>query len=123
MNNEKKEELLALMKIPEIEEIILAKMEQVKLIFKDEIRDIYQKKRENIIDFPGKSKNKPRVIHRYCGENVLFVDTTEFIHLSEQEKIEIFNDYFSRDPQIREILMTTFFTNVLPMTEPDVIER
>jgi len=123
MNSEKREELLALMNIPEVAEIMLAKMEQVKLIFKDEIRDVYKQKRENIIDFPGKSSPKPRVIHRYYGEHAVLIDTTEFSQLPDPERQEIFNEYFAKNPQVREILMNMFFTSVLPMTEPDVIER
>ncbi len=122
MKRDKHKELMELMQIPEIEEIVLAKLEQVKLIFKEEIRDNFRGKRQNIIDFPT-GKKKTKLIRRLpMGKHAILIDTTNIKRLSPTEKLELFNETIANDPKIRKILMEIFFVQLLPFTESEMVE-
>jgi hypothetical protein len=123
MTRHKHKELLELMNIPEIEEIMLAKLAQVKLMFKDEIRDSFRDKRKNIIDFPAKQKRKDLIVRRELGEHAILIDTTNFKTLSQHEKIEILNQMMDHDSQIREMILNHFFVKILPFIDSEVMER
>lgn len=116
-------ELMELMKIPEIEKIMLAKLEQAKLIFKDEIRHNFREKRRNIIDFPGKKEKVNPVRRVELGNSAVLIDTTNVKQLTTREKLELFNDTFARDAKARELIMEFFFVKVLPFLERSATEN
>lgn len=122
MTDDKHNELLELMSIPEIEEIMMAKLEQVKLIFKDEIRDKFRQKRENIIEFPGGQQKRKPIQRRPLGEDAVLVDTTILSQCSPAEKLEFFNEILADNPKIRDILMEILFVRILPFVDTDVKE-
>ena len=123
MTSHKHKELMELMNIPEIEQVILGKLEQVKLMFKDEIRDSFRDKRKNIIDFPNKQKKTDLIIRRELGEHAILIDTTKFKTLSQHEKIEILNQMMADDPKIRDMILNHFFVRILPFIDSEVVER
>lgn len=128
---EKISELLELMEIPEIRQIILAKLEQAKLIFTGEIRDFYKRKYPNLLEFPGREQN--RVVekdanstnrnHQDNGNRIEwkyrigFFDTTRYVDLSEDEQIALFQEYFKNNREFRREILYEFFLKKMPYSD------
>lgn len=131
-SDERINELIELMDVPEVRQIILAKFEQTKLIFKNEIREFYKKKYPNLLEFPripltdqnrdmGKTPNH---VNPQDGQNRIewkhrrgFFDTTRYVGLSEEKQVEVFLKYFKTNREFRREILFEFFLKKMPYSD------
>jgi hypothetical protein len=127
-NKEKISELLELMEIPEIHQVILAKLVQAKLIFKKEVQDFYKSKYPNVLEFPEpghrqtadnnsdkQEENKAnRIDWKYKNG---FFDTTRCIELPEDKQIALFQRYFEDNKEFRSEILYEFFLKKMPYSD------
>jgi len=122
--DERVTELMALLEVPEIRQVMLAKMEQAKVLFQEKIQQYYRQRFPNIIEFPG---GTPR--HCLAGLEIdtgqaagqtgqhSFFDTTRCLQLPEEEQINIFLQYFYDHREFRHEILSEFFLKKLPYAE------
>lgn len=132
VSKEKISELLELIEIPEIRQIIFAKLEQAKLIFTREIRDFYKKKYPNLLRFPGSehdkmvekgANNTRNRNHQDKGNRIErtvrrgFFDTTRYVDLSEDDQVAVFQEYFKNNREFRREILYEFFLKKMPYSD------
>jgi len=124
-------ELMGLLEVPEVRQVMLAKMEQTKVLFQEKIQRYYRQKFPNIIEFPG---GTPR--HCLAGvgddrETIFteqadrqpdhhqhnFFDTTRCLQLPEDDQINIFLQYFYEHREFRRDILSDFFLKKLPYAQ------
>lgn len=131
VNKEEISELIELMEIPEIRQVMLAKFEQVKLIFSHEIRGFYKRKYPNLLTFPNIEKkrmvendsgsrndnhqNRRNRIEWKYGRG--FFDTTRYVDLSEDEQVNVFLEYFKNNKEFRREILYEFFLKKMPYSD------
>lgn len=132
IKDERTAELIELMAVPEVRQVILAKFDQAKLIFKNEIKEYYKQKYPNLIEFTRpsfsvakrgqyseESKSSPAPIqHRIERQyRSAFFDTTRYVGLSEEEQIDVFLRYFKNNSQFRREVLYEFFLKKMPYAD------
>lgn len=131
LNNAQTSELLELMEIPEIRQVVLAKLEQAKLIFSKEIKTFYKEKYPNLIKFPGREQiraaandSRGKDANHQTGRNRIewdyrrgFFDTTCYMKLSEDEQIALFREYFDNNKKFRREILYEFFLKKMPYSD------
>ena len=132
VNKEKISELLELMEIPEIRQVIYAKLDQAKLIFAAEIGRFKKNKYPNLLDFPGTKQNrdakketepqedrKSQKVRNRIEWNYKrgYFDTTHYIKLDEDEQIAVFKEYFENNKEFREEILFEFFLKKMPYAD------
>jgi hypothetical protein len=132
VNKKKIGELLELLEMPEISQIIFAKLEQAKLIFAREIHKYKKNKYPNLLEFPAAKQNRvaeqdtdpPEEINH---QNILnriewtykrgFFDTTHYMKLGEDEQIAVFQEYFKNNKEFRKEILHEFFLKKMPYSD------
>jgi hypothetical protein len=128
------------MAIPEVQQIIEAKFVELRLIFKDKIRQGSEQeqipeepKTSNIIRFPLSHKkiadentttiaNTAENIDGTNGTNsdstgaaiLKIVDASGYRYTPEEEQVKTFMDYFNNHQLLRRAILDEFFLRVLP---------
>jgi len=134
-NNAQTSELLELMEIPERRQVVLAKLEQAKLIFSGEIKKFYKEKYPNLIKFTGREQDRTTShdahregMNQQTGRNRIewdysrgFFDTTCYMKLSEDEQIALFRKYFDNNNTFRREILNEFFLKKMPYS--DIYEK
>lgn len=129
-----------LMSIPEVQQIIEAKYVELRLIFKDKLKQDPEQeqnpedpKTSNIIRFPLPHKktldentstitNAANNINGTNGSDcnrsgaaiVKIVDASGYRCTPEEEQVKIFMDYFSNHRLLRRAILDEFFLRILP---------
>jgi len=129
-SKEKVAELLELIEIPEIRQIVLAKFDQTKLLFKEEVREFRREKLKNIVPFPigGEVRDNNKMENSYndreTGEILEkkirdggFFDTTLMTGLSEMEQIEVFLKFFYGKSKFRREVLFEFLLKKMPFLD------
>ncbi|MCK4764153.1 MAG: hypothetical protein KAW12_18280 [Candidatus Aminicenantes bacterium] len=134
LNKEKIAELINLMEVPEIRQTMLAKFEQVKLIFSEEIGKYYINNHPNLIKFPdrmreyrkqeeNKDARTKNTGQREVGKRIEwkcqkgFFDTTRYVGMSEEEQIAVFQEYFKNSSEFRREILFEFFLKKMPYSD------
>jgi hypothetical protein len=133
VDKERMSELLELMEIPEVRQVIFAKVAQAKLIFSGEIKEFYKRKYPNLITFPRKEQIPPAEQvadtanvdrNRRGGHNRIewkskrgFFNTTRYLDLAENEQIDIFQEYFRKSREFRREILYEFFLKKMPYSD------
>lgn len=129
-----------LMAIPEVQQIIEAKFVELRLIFKDKLKQYPEQeqnqeepKSSNIIRFPLPHKknldeNTSTIINtanNIDGTNgtdsdssgaaiIKIVDASGYRYTPEEEQVKIFMDYFNNHRLLRRAILDEFFLRILP---------
>ena len=129
-----------LMSIPEVQEIIEAKFVELRLIFKDKLKQgpeqekkAEESKTSNIIRFPRPHKKKlekntctisstANNVDGITGKDsdsngapiIKIVDASGYRYTPEEEQVKIFMDYFSNHRLLRRAILDEFFLRILP---------
>jgi hypothetical protein len=129
-----------LMTIPEVQQIIEAKFVELRLIFKNKLKQGPQQeqnpeepKASNIIKFPrSHQKNfdeNPSTRSSAANHNdetntadsdssgaaiIKIVDASGYRYTPEEEQIKIFMDYFNNHRLLRRAILDEFFLRILP---------
>jgi hypothetical protein len=129
-----------LMVIPEVQQIIEAKFVELRLIFKDRLKQGREQeqnpeepKTSNIIRFPLANKKNmdedtsttTNAANNIDGTNVSdcsssgatiikIVDASVYRCSPEEEQVKIFMDYFSNHRLLRRAILDEFFLRILP---------
>lgn len=133
VDKERMSELLELMEIPEVRQVIFAKLAQAKLIFSAEIRKFYKRKYPNLIAFPRREQNPAAEQvadtdnsnrNRRDDHNRIewkskrgFFNTTRYLDLAEDEQIDIFQEYFRKNQEFRKEILYEFFLKKMPYSD------
>lgn len=132
VNSDKTNELLELLEVPQIRQVIFAKLEQAKLIFSREIREFKKNKYPNLLEFPGikkiciaeKDTVPPEDIKPQNIRNRIewaykrgFFDTTHYLDLAEDEQIAVFQEYFKNNKEFRNEILCEFFLKKMPYAD------
>ena len=133
-------EMNRLMAIPEVQQIIEAKFVELRLIFKDKLKqgpeqeqNQEEPKSSNIIRFPLPHKktldeNTSTIINtanNIDGTNgsdcdssgaaiIKIVDASGYRYTPEEEQVKIFMDYFNNHRLLRRAILDEFFLRILP---------
>jgi hypothetical protein len=126
-------EMNRLMAIPEVQQIVAAKFVELRLIFKNQLKEKEQQEQHkeqpdtsNIIKFPHphkKIKAKTSTANsvdeiKKTGSNraamIKIVDASSYRYSPEEEQVKVFMDYFNSHRFLRTAILDEFFLRILP---------
>ncbi|UCH94992.1 MAG: hypothetical protein JSV88_32715 [Candidatus Aminicenantes bacterium] len=123
-------EINRLMAIPEVQQIIAAKFVELRLIFKNKLKESAENQWEesetsNIIRFPIPFKNIPEKETSSSSSSIAddsvststiikIVDASGYRYAPEEEQVRIFMDYFKNHQALRKTVLDDFFLRILP---------
>lgn len=101
MENIDIQELIRLLKIPDINKIFCLQIKQVKEIYKDEIEDL--NRRETLL----------REVE--TDGNIIRIDRDNYYSTLEDKKLKEYVDFLMKNPSIKETILENFFTILKPL--------